>query len=369
MLASRPQPARPKTTLIGGRRSLEAMPESDPAYPIVSGILGIVPASCWTFALVASSGDLVSHFGSHANGRGLAWLASELRRQRAECPNGPRIAATLASLDGFESGVTLVFADARTLFGILAILRTADWGSFTSSEITILTLALHSFSDRLSALRLQLPQESPAEPGDSEMGDTAERSEQAFYVLDGDLKIVLASGSEDQRRLALTGMHTRIAERLPVVLEETVRELTASWSTGSIKQSGLARPVPFLVVQTRPMFGPAGLFTGVRIDRFQSPNSLTSAAGRFHFSPREVQVLGLLLDGKHLDQIARQLYITSSTVQDHIKSMVDKTQSRNRTELIARVLGWKSTLSSVAPMRVPRATRPAARFANKAPFN
>jgi DNA-binding CsgD family transcriptional regulator len=58
-----------------------------------------------------------------------------------------------------------------------------------------------------------------------------------------------------------------------------------------------------------------------------------------------VQVLALLLDGNHLDQIATQLSITSSTVQDHINSMLDKTGSRNRSELIARVLGWESATS------------------------
>ena len=89
------------------------------------------------------------------------------------------------------------------------------------------------------------------------------------------------------------------------------------------------------------MSGPAGLFIGVRIDRFHPPNSLTGPATRYHISPREVQVLALLLDGNHLDQIADQLSITSSTVQDHIKSMLDKTGSRNRSELIARVLGWE----------------------------
>jgi Bacterial regulatory proteins, luxR family len=113
-------------------------------------------------------------------------------------------------------------------------------------------------------------------------------------------------------------MRTQIVERLPSVLEETVRELTAAWSTASVKHSGLARPVPFLVVRTRPLFGPAGLFTGVRIDRCQPPNSLTSAAAQFHISPREVQVLALLLDGNHLDQIAEQLSITSSTVHHFI---------------------------------------------------
>ena len=154
------------------------------------------------------------------------------------------------------------------------------------------------------------------------------------------------------------------------MLEETVRELTAAWSTESVKHSGLARPVPFLVVRTRPLFGPAGLFTGVRIDRFQPPNSLTGAAAQFHISPREVQVLALLLDGYHLDQIAQQLYITSSTVQDHIKSMLDKTRSHNRSELIARVLGWKSTLSSVAPIGVHlQPNRRSADSPHQAPYN
>jgi DNA-binding CsgD family transcriptional regulator len=56
--------------------------------------------------------------------------------------------------------------------------------------------------------------------------------------------------------------------------------------------------------------------------------------------------LALLLDGCHMDQVSERLNITSSTVQDHIKSMLDKTESRNRSELIGRVLGWESTPSA-----------------------
>jgi len=324
-----------------------AMPESDPAYPILAGILGVVPASRWTFARVESNGDLVSLFGSHPNGAGLAALADEFRRQRAKAATGPRIAATLGSLHDFASGITLLFADTRANFGILTLLRTTDLGPFTSSEISVLTFALDALSNHLSALRLQ-PPSKPINvlPGRHEADLTAEAPEGAFYVLDSDLQIVLAWTSEDQRRIALTGLHTRIAERLPKVLEETVRELTSAWSNDSVNKPSTARPVPFLVVRTQPMSGPAGLFIGVRIDRFQPPNSLTGAASRFHISPREVQVLALLLDGNHLDQIGKQLSITSSTVQDHIKSMLDKTGSSNRSELIARVLGWESTPSA-----------------------
>jgi hypothetical protein len=183
MLVSHPEPAQPKTTSMGGPRSPEAMPESDPAYPILSGMRGVVPASRWTFARIAPNGGLVSLFGSRANGKVLAWLADELRRQRTKCPTGPRIAATLESLDGFDSGITLVFADARTHFGILVILRTADLEVFTSSEITILTLGLDALSDRLSALRLQPRQHIAAEPGDFEMDATSAFSDQALTKL------------------------------------------------------------------------------------------------------------------------------------------------------------------------------------------
>jgi DNA-binding CsgD family transcriptional regulator len=91
------------------------------------------------------------------------------------------------------------------------------------------------------------------------------------------------------------------------------------------------------------MSGPAGLFIGVRIDRFKPPNSLRGPAARFHISPRELQVLALLLDGAKLDEISRRLQIAYSTIAHHIRSMIDKTGSRNRTELIARVLGWENT--------------------------
>jgi DNA-binding CsgD family transcriptional regulator len=238
-----------------------------------------------------------------------------------------------------------LFADARANFGILTLLRTAELGPFTSSEISMLTLALDAVSDHLSGLRLQpLPRErelSAMQASHVEPSAEPRQSDGAFYVLDRDLQIVLAWSAEEQRRVAVTGLKTRIAQRLPTLLEDTVRELTAAWSSDAENAPGVSRPVSFLVVRTQPMSGPAGLFIGVHVDRFQPANSLTGIASRYHISPREVQVLALLLDGNHLDQIAKQLFITSSTVQDHIKSMLDKTESRNRSELIARVLGWE----------------------------
>lgn len=321
----------------------DAMPQSDPAYEILAAILDVVPASRWTFARIGPKGELDSLYGSHGSGVGLAGLAEEFKLQRSHFPSGPRIAATLGSLENFASGITLVFADDRSNFGILTLLRTFEAGPFTSIEISMLTFALDAFSDRLAALRMHAPDHPLASSDSADSTTFDDDSDGEFYVLDSDLQIVLAWNSEDRRRIALTGLRTRIAERLPLLLEQTVRELTTAWHDESDCVPGIAHPVPFLVVRTQPMSGPPGLFIGVHVDRYQPPNSLTGAAARFHITPREVQVLALLLDGNHLDEIAQRLYITSSTVQDHIKSMLDKTDSRNRSELIARVLGWESS--------------------------
>ncbi|HEV3092585.1 MAG TPA: helix-turn-helix transcriptional regulator [Candidatus Cybelea sp.] len=324
----------------------DPLPQSDPAYPIVMAILRVVPASRWAFARLRPDGELADLLlDSKGIGDELSRLKHEFGRQREKAKTGARIAAMLGPLGEFESGVTLLFADARASFGILTLLRTAELGPFTSSEISILALSLDGTSERLSALRLNSPEAGRPTPSDAdEPAGDAEAAGESFYVLDKDLQIVLAWSAEDQRRVALTGLRTRLAERLPAVLEETVRDLIAGWRGDSDTQEpGIAHPVPFLVVRTRPMSGPAGLFIGVRIDRFQPPHSLTGPAARFHISPRELQVLGLLLDGAKLEEIGQKLHITPSTIQDHIKSMVEKTGSRNRSELIARVLGWEST--------------------------
>jgi DNA-binding CsgD family transcriptional regulator len=322
------------------------VPRSDPAYRAVMEILRVVPASKWAFARVAPDGDLQHLLASDENGEKLSELDREFKRQRKKSKTGPRIAAALGPLEEFESGITLLFADANATFGILTLLRTAQAGPFTSSEVGMLTFALSSASDLLSNLQLATRERSsaPDQTSENESVIPKDSHEAAYYVLDSDMEIILAWDSEDQRRVAMTGLRIRIADRLPPVLEETVRDLTSAWGIEpQSRAAGTARPVPFLVVRTHPMSGATGLFIGVRIDKFKPANSLARAASRFRISPRELNVLAMLLEGEALDDICARLGITSSTVQDHIRSMVEKTESRNRTELVARVLGWDSS--------------------------
>jgi DNA-binding CsgD family transcriptional regulator len=325
------------------------MPDTDPALAIVLAIIRVVPVTKWSFARIKPTGVLTSLLSSQPSETEGSALTLELARQRAKVKAGPRIAATLDHQPAYESGITMLFADARTDYGILTLWRTAEDGLFTSSEVGLLTFALDSATDRLSALRMQLePRPEARAAGVPRRDRVISDAEAALYILDSNLQIVLAWTPDERERVVASGLRTREAERLPTVLEESVRRLTADWVGNPLPKRGVARPVPFLIVRTQPMSGATGTYVGVRIERVVSQNSLSDAVVRFHLSPREVQVLALLFDGRHLDDISKMLHITSSTVQDHIKSMVGKTGSRNRSELIAHVLGWEFEHSTSA---------------------
>ncbi len=327
--------AEPERTLV---------PKSDPAAIVVAEIVRVVPASRWAFAHVGIDGEVERLLVSDDVRDERARLRNEIERQRGASASGPRIAAILGPLGAYESGITLLFADARATFGILTLLRTPSLGPFTSAELSVLAFAVATASEHLALLRFHANDAAAADVARAAERVPAPAVDEATYILDRELAITLAWHGEEQLRRGLTGLQTRVADRLPKLLEETVRELTASWGPDADSTSpGTARPVPFLVVRTQPMSGAGGLFIGVRIERFRSAHSLAGAAARYHITPRELQVLGLLLDGTQLDEIGRRLHITSSTVQDHVRNMVEKTGSRNRSSLIARILGWEAT--------------------------
>jgi DNA-binding CsgD family transcriptional regulator len=326
--------------------SFAEVPETDPVREIIGEILELVPVSHWTFARFRGNGDEDQMLSATTNGTEFQCAKDEYALQIERTARGPGIGATLGPLGKYSSGLALLFADSRARFGILTLLRTQEIGPFSSSEIRALTFALDAASDRLSELRLMEFQDRDltsfrVERAAEERVDEIPEEDIAQYVLNAELEIVLAWTSENERRVAMTPLQARLANRLPRVVEESVRSLTAAWTDDAVtRRPGVARPVPFLVVRTRPMTGPAGLFIGVSLERSKPAHSLTQAAARFRISPREVQVLALLLDGVHLNEIAEQLHIASSTVQDHIKSLLQKTETENRSEMIAKVLGW-----------------------------
>jgi DNA-binding CsgD family transcriptional regulator len=56
-------------------------------------------------------------------------------------------------------------------------------------------------------------------------------------------------------------------------------------------------------------------------------------------SGREQELLGLLAAGSDTREVAARMYLSSYTVQDHLKSVFSKTGTRSRRALLAHALG------------------------------
>ena len=56
-------------------------------------------------------------------------------------------------------------------------------------------------------------------------------------------------------------------------------------------------------------------------------------------TPRETELLGVLVEGLDTKAIAGAFFVSQHTVQDHLKSIFAKTGARNRRTLLTRVAG------------------------------
>ena len=71
-------------------------------------------------------------------------------------------------------------------------------------------------------------------------------------------------------------------------------------------------------------------YQAVPIDKI----NLEQIKNKYNLTKREIEIFELLLRGSSINEIARKLYISESTVQKHIYSVYKKLKIRNRIQLI-----------------------------------
>ena len=75
-------------------------------------------------------------------------------------------------------------------------------------------------------------------------------------------------------------------------------------------------------------------------ERVERKDAVQHNLERYALSPRECEVVMLVLYGHSNRRIADQLFLTEYTVEDHFKRIFSKLGVRSRTALAAKILGW-----------------------------
>jgi DNA-binding CsgD family transcriptional regulator len=76
------------------------------------------------------------------------------------------------------------------------------------------------------------------------------------------------------------------------------------------------------------------------IEADRNADYITRAVSRYRLTNRQVDVLLLVLEGANAGDVARRLDISEYTAQGYIKRLLSKTDSKNRTAMVAKVLDW-----------------------------
>jgi len=171
----------------------------------------------------------------------------------------------------------------------------------------------------------------------------------SFFILNPDLEICAQWYPRDPKAIDFAELVTPHGNRLPALLERSVRRLTADWDFAHIEtcSAGTANPVPGLAMRVAPIRGESVLI-GVSFEQYAVRQSIDHSTKMFRISARERDVLYALLDGHSIAQIATELGLAESTVNDHIARLIEKTNTRNRIHMAATLLGWPALQAKLA---------------------
>jgi DNA-binding CsgD family transcriptional regulator len=175
----------------------------------------------------------------------------------------------------------------------------------------------------------------------------AKRAPFRIVLLDDSYRIVAAEPGDKAGLFASLGLHES-GRSLPSPIQSVVREAIESLRDNPAHHTVISLPGG-AVVRLSILAGTGTPLFALCIEPLRSREELNGAKKRFGLTAREVEVLGLVLDGFTAGRIADQLSIAETTVGDYFKGLLKKTRAVNRADMVARVLDWSGT------SRMPRA--------------
>ena len=177
----------------------------------------------------------------------------------------------------------------------------------------------------------------------SPLGQARGRRMPGIIILDGHGAVVLTNTRAfDMLRDVASTPGGDGEPQLPSVLLELVPQLRTRLQ-GRNDTSTAALLTVDLCVRACHMDGPRGKHLLLILERVQRSDAVAQNLERFSLSPRECDVVMLVLYGHSNRRIADQLFLAEYTVEDHLKRVFTKLGVRSRTALAAKILGWRES--------------------------
>lgn len=171
------------------------------------------------------------------------------------------------------------------------------------------------------------------EPPGTDFSVFLRRGHPAFLLLDSALRVAGADAEALDLLAEAYGDSARSATEMPDDLMTVIRAHCGDGASGR----PLTVPVGRLLIHLRALQGPARHYL-VSLERLAVRDHLKQARERYGLTRREAQVLSLILQGLRAKDIAAELRISPMTVRDHFTSLLRKSGSRNRSEMLSKVM-------------------------------
>jgi DNA-binding CsgD family transcriptional regulator len=186
---------------------------------------------------------------------------------------------------------------------------------------------------------------SPLGKKDSQLAD-AQSAQQfpcsylALVVVDaqGNVRNSFWNGSEGASiKQMLCGSDTSLRPELAAIVSRLIERHGSSGSSSHLVMRDGGR-----TLRLSPLAGPDGDLFALVMEADAQADTLARCAMQYRLTRRQAEVLALVLDGASASDVAHALVISEYTAQGYVKSLLAKTNSRNRAAMVAKVLNWNT---------------------------
>lgn len=226
---------------------------------------------------------------------------------------------------GFEDELRVTLPGPTGTWGALTLSPAANSPHFTTADVRFVASLAVPLADGVRRAML--------------LGDTADTD------IDTGLLVLAADGSvemtnrEADRWLDSLGAGDRC---LPVAIRAVAQRARCAASRADAGH-GLARvrvrtlAGPWVVVRGSLLGGGPGAHMAVMLESAGKPELAPLIADTYAFTERERRVTELVARGYSTREIADRLHLSDYTVQDHLKSIFEKSGTGSRGKLVARL--------------------------------